>query len=101
MVAITAGKTAQEVGINKLDCASEVTRSMKSVTKLSQPHLRLQLLSKFQRGQKLKDFDYRRKGNNPWRPKGARAHSFSAFSIQKAPKEELDKKRESIQDTDY
>ena len=29
MVALTAGATAAEVGINKLDCATEVTRSMK------------------------------------------------------------------------
>lgn len=30
MVAMTAGVTAHDVGINKLDCASEVTRSLTS-----------------------------------------------------------------------
>ena len=29
MVALTAGANAADVGINKLDCATEVTRSMK------------------------------------------------------------------------
>lgn len=29
MVALTAGASAADVGINKLDCATEVTRSMK------------------------------------------------------------------------
>ena len=29
MVALTAGAAAADVGINKLDCATEVTRSLK------------------------------------------------------------------------
>ena len=47
MVALTAGATAADVGINKLDCATEVTRSMKDESRLKQPQLRLQLLSKY------------------------------------------------------
>lgn len=41
MVALTAGASAMDVGINKLDCASEVTRSMTAQSKIKQPSMRL------------------------------------------------------------
>ena len=37
MVALTAGASAADVGINKLDCATEITRSMKDQNTLKQP----------------------------------------------------------------
>lgn len=60
MVALTAGATAVDVGISKLDCASEITRSMTSQQRMKQPQLRLQLFSKMQQGKMKKSMGQKR-----------------------------------------
>lgn len=50
MVAMTSGANAADLGINKLDCAREISRSMTSEQKLRETNIRRKLFSKFERG---------------------------------------------------
>ena len=61
MVALTSGANAADLGINKLDCAREISRSMTSEQMLRETNIRRKLFSKFERGRVPSQFVSKRK----------------------------------------
>lgn len=75
MVGLTAGASANEVGINKNSCAHEVTRSVTAQSHLRQPTLRSQLLNKYQQGKFQHKVIHRREPRS-WNPNFGQSRSY-------------------------
>ena len=66
MVALTAGVSALDAGINRTDCVSEATRSMSSQSRLRKPQVRNALLDSISRGKTQKTLVKRKRNDRIW-----------------------------------